>query len=200
MTEAGRILVVEDDEFVCNSLKWLLTDEGYQVKVAVDGRRALAMIGAEAAYDLVITDLRMPDVDGLAVLKQVKAVSPDTPVIVLTGYGTVEAAVSALEEGAFDFLTKPCDDLEMKFKIINALEMKRLQTELRRLQTVTGRHGALLDALGDALSALAGKSAGHPLEVHLKALAESMNGHEPCHDEILARCRQVLERLKQSGT
>ena len=133
MSDKGRILVVEDDEFVCNSLKWLLVDEGYEVEVTTDGREALKMLEGEE-YDLVITDLMMPEVDGLEVLKQVRARSADTSVIVLTGYGTVEAAVSALEQGAFDFLTKPCDDLEMKFKILNALEMKRLKTRIRALE------------------------------------------------------------------
>jgi len=133
MTESCRILVVEDDEFVCNSLKWLLTDEGYQVDVTTEGAEALSMV-EQNVYDLVITDLMMPGVDGLEVLKKVKTVSEDTSVIVLTGYGTVDAAVSALNEGAFDFLTKPCDDLEMKFKILNALEMKRLKTRVRELE------------------------------------------------------------------
>ena len=133
MTERGRILVVEDDEFVCNSLKWLLTDEGYQVEVTTEGAEALRLVEGNP-YDLVITDLMMPGVDGLEVLKKVKSVSEDTSVIVLTGYGTVDAAVSALNEGAFDFLTKPCDDLEMKFKILNALEMKRLKARVRELE------------------------------------------------------------------
>lgn len=133
MTANSSILVVEDDEFVCNSLKWLLTEEGYQVEVTMDGSEALRLV-EQKRYDLVITDLMMPGVDGLEVLKKVKSVSADTSVIVLTGYGTVAAAVSALNEGAFDFLTKPCDDLEMKFKILNALEMKRLKTRVRELE------------------------------------------------------------------
>ena len=76
----------------------------------------------------------MPEVGGLDVLKKVKETAPDTSVIVLTGYGTTEAAVSALEQGAFDFLTKPCDDLEMRFKILNALEMRRLKSRIRELE------------------------------------------------------------------
>lgn len=133
MSEKGRILVVEDDEFVCNSLKWLLVDEGYDVEVTTDGREALKLVAGEP-FDLVITDLMMPEVGGLDVLKRVKETSGDTSVIVLTGYGTTEAAVSALEEGAFDFLTKPCDDLEMRFKILNALEMRRLKRRIRELE------------------------------------------------------------------
>lgn len=143
MSEKGRILVVEDDEFVCNSLKWLLVDEGYDVEVTTDGREALKLVAGEP-FDLVITDLMMPEVGGLEVLKEVKLKSEDTSVIVLTGYGTAEAAVSALEQGAFDFLTKPCDDLEMRFKILNALEMRRLKKRIRELEE------ALKEAGGEA--------------------------------------------------
>jgi DNA-binding NtrC family response regulator len=131
----GRILVVDDDEFVCSSLKWLLMDEGYDVEVAVDGKTAIEMLDRRA-YDLVLTDLMMPEVDGLAVLHEVKKRNPCTAVIILTGYGTLEAAMSALKDGAYDFLTKPCDDGEMKFKIQGALEHKRLSERVRELESV----------------------------------------------------------------
>ena len=132
------ILVVDDDEFVCNSLKWLLLDEGYQVEVSVDGKSALEVL-ANKDFDLVLTDLMMPDVDGLAVLKEVKRLSPTTAVIILTGYGTLEAAMSALKDGAYDFLTKPCDDGEMKYKIRGALEQKQLKERVKELEGVVGR-------------------------------------------------------------
>ena len=132
------ILVVDDDEFVCNSLKWLLLDEGYQVEVSVDGRSALQML-AKKDFDLVLTDLMMPEVDGLVVLKEVKRNSPTTAVIILTGYGTLEAAMSALKDGAYDFLTKPCDDGEMKYKIKGALEQKRLKERLNDLERAARR-------------------------------------------------------------
>jgi len=131
--EHERILVVDDDEFVCNSLKWLLLDEGYRVEVAVDGRSALEILSKQS-FDLVLTDLMMPDVDGLAVLREVKHSAPNTAVIILTGYGTLEAAMAALNDGAYDFLTKPCDDGEMKYKIQGALEQKHLRERLGRLE------------------------------------------------------------------
>ena len=131
--KADSILVVDDDEFVCNSLKWLLIDEGYDVEVSPDGVSALQVL-AKRDFDLVLTDLMMPDVDGLAVLKEVKRLSPTTGVIILTGYGTLEAAMSALEDGAYDFLTKPCDDGEMKYKIKGALEQKRLKERVGQLE------------------------------------------------------------------
>jgi len=141
---ALRILVVDDDEFVCNSLKWLLLDEGYDVAVAVDGRSAIDIL-ATSRFDLVLTDLMMPDVDGLAVLREVKRVDPNTAVIILTGYGTLEAAMAALKDGAYDFLTKPCDDGEMKYKIEGALEQKRLRERLGRLEDAAERIAAAGD-------------------------------------------------------
>lgn len=136
-----KILVVDDDEFVCNSLKWLLLDEGYDVEVAIDGKSGLEIFG-KRSFDLVLTDLMMPGVDGLDVLREVKRIAPFTAVIILTGYGTLEAAMSALKEGAYDFLTKPCDDGEMKYKIEGALEQKRLKERLGELEGAAERLGA----------------------------------------------------------
>ena len=151
----GRILVVDDDEFVCSSLKWLLADEGYDVEAAADGKSALGVLSRQS-FDLVLTDLMMPDVDGLAVLRETKRVSPNTAVIILTGYGTLEAAMSALKEGAYDFLTKPCDDGEMRYKIQGALEQKRLRERLGELESADDRLSAargLLDHLIDRFDA-----------------------------------------------
>jgi DNA-binding NtrC family response regulator len=136
-----RILVVDDDEFVCNSLKWLLLDEGYDVAVAPDGKAALEVLSRER-FDLILTDLMMPEVDGLAVLQEVKRTTPHTAVIILTGYGTLEAAMAALKDGAYDFLTKPCDDGEMKYKIKGALEQKALKQRLAELEDSAGRLAA----------------------------------------------------------
>lgn len=175
MAEQGSILVVEDDEFVCNSLKWLLTDEGYDVDVATHGKQALEMVET-TVYDLVITDLMMPEVDGLEVLKKVKAMGRETSVIVLTGYGTIEAAVRAMEEGAFDFLTKPCDDLEMKFKILNALEMKRLKTRIRQLEEKQQQDVKKLSLLQKHLICLADKIGRPEEKARLAECLETLDG------------------------
>jgi DNA-binding NtrC family response regulator len=147
--KGGRILVVDDDEFVCSSLKWLLADDGYDVETAADGKNALVTLSRQT-FDLVLTDLMMPDVDGLAVLREVKKRAPNTAVIILTGYGTLEAAMSALKDGAYDFLTKPCDDGEMRYKIQGALDQKRLRERLGELESSETRIAAaraLLDHL-----------------------------------------------------
>jgi DNA-binding NtrC family response regulator len=181
----GRILVVDDDEFVCSSLKWLLADEGYDVETASDGKSALGVLSRQA-FDLVLTDLMMPDVDGMAVLRETKRISPHTAVIILTGYGTLEAAMSALKEGAYDFLTKPCDDGEMRYKIQGALEQKHLRVRLSELENAGARLATareLLDRLVERFdrdaSLLAGKSA------------------DECRT-ILARWRRELDEVREA--
>ena len=151
-----RILIVDDDEFVCNSLKWLLMDEGYNVEVAIDGKSAVELLDDDR-FDLVLTDLMMPDVDGLAVLRKVKSASPNTSVIILTGYGTLEAAMAALEEGAYDFLTKPCEDGEMKYKIRGALEQKRLKERLAHFDGLDEKLAEASAMLKEVLAHLDGK-------------------------------------------
>lgn len=170
-----RILVVDDDEFVCNSLKWLLLDEGYDVEVAPDGKKALELL-SKRTYDLVLTDLMMPEVDGLAVLRRSKEVSPNTAVIILTGYGTLEAAMSALNQGAYDFLTKPCDDGEMRYKIQGALEQKRLKERLGKLESVAEKIAIteelltqFAEYLGNEIERMA-RSSGEELKTSLVAL------------------------------
>src|SRR5512143_2351247 len=102
----ARLLVVDDDEGLRSFLEAALTREGHQVTLAVDGEDALRQLDA-AGFDLVLTDLRMPGVDGLAVLQHVRAEHPGTQVILLTAHGTVETAVEAMRGGACDFLQKP---------------------------------------------------------------------------------------------
>jgi len=125
MTEAGSkrrpILVVDDDPYMRTSLMDCLVSCGYAVETAIDGVDALGKF-RKGAYEMVITDIRMPKMGGLELLKGVKDQSPETPVIVITAYGTVNTAVEAMRKGATDFIMKPfsLDDLEMVVK--NVLE------------------------------------------------------------------------------
>ena len=115
------ILVVDDDPYMRTSLTDCLVSCGYPVETAVDGADALAKF-RKGAYEMVITDIRMPKMGGLELLKNVKGQAPDTPVIVITAYGTVNTAVEAMKQGAADFVMKPfsLDDLEGVVK--NVLE------------------------------------------------------------------------------
>jgi DNA-binding NtrC family response regulator len=103
-----RILVVDDEKGFRDMLDWSLCGDGISVETAVDGRDAEGKIARER-YALVITDISMPRMDGLKLLRVVRRSSPETPVILMTGFGTVETAVEAMKEGAADFVLKPFD-------------------------------------------------------------------------------------------
>lgn len=136
-----NILVVEDKDSMRNMLYDTLTEEGHRVDAAADGRQAIDLV-SNKSYDLVLTDLRMPDVDGLQVLSKVKEVDQETSVIVMTAYGTIEDAVKAMKEGAFDFLTKPFDTEHLCVLINRALENRRLVAENTHLrEQLLSQHG-----------------------------------------------------------
>ncbi len=128
-----RILVVDDESAMRRSLAIMLRREGYAVSEEADGRAAIASLARETV-DLIITDLRMDGVSGLDVLRHVKQANPGVEVIVMTAYGTIEAAVEAMRHGAFDFLTKPFEMEPALLRVRNALERKHLRTEVHRLR------------------------------------------------------------------
>ena len=104
--EQAEVLVVDDDAAVRELLAKALTGAGYQVDVAVDGPSALARLG-EKAFDLMITDLKMPGLDGLSVIREARRAYPSLPVIVITGYSTEATAIEAIDLGVAGYLTKP---------------------------------------------------------------------------------------------
>lgn len=120
------ILIVDDEQDSRETLTELLHEEGYDVQGAESGAVALEMLGS-GAYDLVITDLVMPRVDGIALTKNIKALNIDVPIIVVTGFATIEYAVESMKAGAFDFITKPFNFEQVRLTIEKALETKRLR-------------------------------------------------------------------------
>jgi two-component system nitrogen regulation response regulator NtrX len=128
-----RILIVDDEEAVRSSLRMIFDYEGYEVVLAANGPAGLKMAEQEAP-DLVILDIKMPQMDGLEVLKRLKAEEPSPPVVILSGHGTVKTAVEAVKLGAFDFIEKPPDSDRMLIVARNALGQKRLVDENRRLK------------------------------------------------------------------
>ncbi len=124
----STILIIEDKEGMCQMLQQTLEAEGYQVLIARDGEEGLNMFNENRA-DLVLADLKVPKRDGLEILQAVKEQNPLVPVIIMTAYGTIETAVRAVKEGAYDFLSKPFDPDYLLVLIGRALEKQRLQTE-----------------------------------------------------------------------
>jgi DNA-binding NtrC family response regulator len=124
----ARILIVDDDPLVPRTLRLLLKKQGHDVEAAAGAEDAFRMLAEKPAH-LVISDINMPGADGFEVLKQVKKLHPQTEVILITGYGTIENAVRGMREGAFDYVTKPVLDEEMVMVVERALEAARLRTE-----------------------------------------------------------------------
>ena len=123
--ETARLLVVDDDESVALTISEVLRREGFSVDTAASGSEAAPLLRA-ATYDLVLTDLHMANGDGLSVLAEVRRLSPLSVTIVLTGFASVESAITALRHGAYDYLIKPCIIEELKLTVGRGLEHRRL--------------------------------------------------------------------------
>jgi DNA-binding NtrC family response regulator len=126
--EMQTVLIVEDKSSMAQMLKETLEAEGYKAVVAGNGTGGITMV-AEKSPDIVLTDLKLPGADGIEVLKASKEHNPLRPVIVMTAYGSVQTAVEAMKEGAFDFITKPFDTDHLLMLIRRAIENRRLVTE-----------------------------------------------------------------------
>ena len=135
-----RIVIIDDDDSLRRVLEYSLQVAGYAVAAAASGEEGLALC-SEQRPDLVISDLQMPGMDGMQVLQDVKRQHPETPIIMITAFGTVELAVAAMKAGAYDYLTKPFNRDELQITVAKALEFVGLRTENRRLkQDLSDRH------------------------------------------------------------
>ncbi len=128
-----KILVVDDERALGTGIQEALQREGYTVDTANHGETALRMIGGQL-YNLVLTDVRMPRLDGLELLRQARRKSRDTQFIIMTAYGTVENAVEAMKEGAYDYLTKPVDLKRLRALVLKALELQAVVAENSELR------------------------------------------------------------------
>jgi DNA-binding NtrC family response regulator len=120
MSENARILVVDDEKIVCDMSRVFLIGDGYEVTTFTDSAEARAALETET-FDVIITDLKMKEVDGIELLEYAKERNPDTKVIVLTAFGTLETAVEAFHKDAFDFFTKPVRIHDLQASVRRAL-------------------------------------------------------------------------------
>ena len=123
-----KILVADDEQSMREFLDIMLKKEGYKVSLASNGEEVLKLTEKDI-FDLVLMDIRMPKLDGISALKKIKAISPETIVIMITAYASADTAIKAMKEGAYDYITKPFKVEEIKLIIKNALEKKNLQKE-----------------------------------------------------------------------
>jgi two-component system, NtrC family, response regulator HydG len=129
----ANLLIVDDELIVRDSLGKWFREEGYDVSAADSAREALALM-AEKPFDLALVDIKMPGTDGVELQRRMKEVAPETTVIIMTGYASVETAVAALKNGAYDYVTKPFDPDDIAHTVQNALAHKRAEQEVVRLR------------------------------------------------------------------
>jgi DNA-binding NtrC family response regulator len=127
------ILIVDDEEIIRESLSFILNKEGYKVREAEDGKAALDLVKRES-FDLVLTDLEMPEMKGIELLENVSRVSPTTMVVIVTAYGSIDTAIAALRKGAVDYILKPVEFDELLVKVRRLLDSRRLNIENKLLR------------------------------------------------------------------
>ena len=156
MTAAkSRILVIDDERSQRDILELILAAEGYEVTTANNGRHATSVLAESPAFDVALTDLKMPDINGIMLLTEMLKAQPGLCVILMTAHGSIDTAVEAMKKGAFDYLTKPLEREELLLTLTRALERqallrenRMLQEQLRdrfRIENIIGSHGAMQD-------------------------------------------------------
>ncbi len=145
----SSILVVDDDQNLATALRVLLTHNGNVVDVVHTAAAAKAIL-EQRIFDLVITDLRVSDESGLDLIEIVKTVTPDTEVIMITGYGSIDTAVEAIRRGAADYLTKPFEDAELLMVVEKALNHKKMKSELKHLRKAFAENYSFDNIIGNS--------------------------------------------------
>lgn len=160
-TENIKVLITDDDGDLRELLTEAVSNWGYSVSVARDGEEALRRLRMDR-YDIVITDLMMPGMDGLALLGKIKQLDRDILVIIITGYATIETAVKAIEVGAYDYITKPFRLDELMIVVRNACERLRLVIQNKALLDELRSAYGEISVLKNALARTGGATGAHP--------------------------------------
>jgi len=186
MANRPQILLVDDDERLRNAAGKVLANEGYRVAGVGSGREALDQL-KEPGVALVIGDLRLPDLDGIALLKRVREVRPEVEVVMITGHGSVEEAVEAMRLGAYDFIQKPLDSAALLRTVAKGLEKQRLAAENQRLRHQLQQRQGVDALIGDSPAIRAVKQLVRqiaPTDVNVLILGESGTGKEIVADAL----------------
>ena len=151
----AKILIVDDDKGIRNTLREILQFEKYKVDEATDGLDCLVKI-KQNKYDVIIMDIKMPKMDGMEAIERVQILSPDTPVVMISGHGNIDTAVEAVKKGAFDFISKPPDLNRLLITIRNAMDKSELIVEKKTLQKKVSKKKSVQEIIGksDAITAI----------------------------------------------
>ena len=138
----ARILIIDDERSIRNALREILEYEKYQVDDAADGPSGLEFVAKES-YDVILCDIKMPQMDGIEVLEQIQKTT-DSPVVMISGHGTIETAVDAIRKGAYDYIAKPLDLNRLLITIRNAMDKSRLVSETKALKRKVSKQYAMI--------------------------------------------------------
>src|SRR5215213_5575117 len=144
----STILIVDDEKAIRKTLTEILSFEGYKIDEAPDGEEGLKSF-KEKTYDVVLCDIKMPKLDGIEFLQKAGEINPDVPIIMISGHGTIETAVEAVKQGAYDFISKPPDLNRLLITIRNAMERNNLVTESKTLKR---RVSKVQDMIGESMA------------------------------------------------
>lgn len=213
MNEDLRLMIVDDEESMREFLRLMLEKEGYTVRTAESSEKAIQLFNEEI-FDLVISDIQLGrGINGMELLKKLKKISPETLFIMITAYATLETAIEAFREGAWDYILKPFDINEIKIKIANALEKRSLELEVIRLrrelsekyryQNIIGKNDKMLRifdliervAPTDAAVLITGESG---TGKDLVARAIHYSSHRKNHSFVFINCPAMPEQLLES--
>jgi len=196
-----KILVVDDEEIVRYSLVDIVRRHGYDVDDAHSAEEALELF-SQKKYHLVLTDLVLEGMGGLELLENIKVISQKTLVIVITGYGSIKTAVTALRLGVYDYLLKPCDEDELIIRIRRALEMQSYGQEQKRIQEVsaiTKTTVTLSDRINTPLNIILGN-------IEMLQISPELDGNKKIHETLtvmedqIFRIKEVMDKLAHMTT
>jgi two-component system, NtrC family, response regulator AtoC len=146
---SGRVLIVDDDQNLCEMLTATLGRRGFEAEWALDGQSAFARVRS-GDYDVVVADLNMRGMTGIALCERIVAERPDLPVVVITAFGSLDTAIAAIRAGAYDFITKPFDNAAIALALERAVQHRALRREVRRLREEVRSIGRFGDLIGES--------------------------------------------------